>query len=66
MNRVLSGPDGGGIYLGDRYMARALVAQTMPMQETWVQSLGWNDALEKRMATHSNSMDRGPGRLYSP
>ena len=35
------------------------------MQETQVQSLGWEDLLEKRMATHSqsscleNSMDRG-------
>ena len=24
------------------------------MQETWVQSLGWEDPLEKKMATHSN------------
>ena len=24
------------------------------MQETWVQSLGQEDALEKEMATHSN------------
>ena len=23
------------------------------MQETWVQSLGWDDTMEKRMATHS-------------
>jgi len=34
------------------------------MQETWVQSLGWEDTLEKRTATHSNilawkTMDRG-------
>ena len=35
------------------------------MQETWVQSLGWEDSLEKEMATHSsilawaNLMDRG-------
>ena len=34
-------------------------------QETWVQSLGWEDPLEEEMATHSNSlawripMDRG-------
>ena len=34
-------------------------------QETWVQSLGLEDSLEKEMATHSsitcleNSMDRG-------
>ena len=24
------------------------------VQETWVQSLGWEDLLEKEMATHSN------------
>ena len=24
------------------------------MQETWVLSLGWEDSLEKRMATHSS------------
>ena len=24
------------------------------MQETWVQSLGWEDTLEKGKATHSN------------
>ena len=24
------------------------------MQETWVQSLGWGDPLEKEMATHSS------------
>ena len=23
-------------------------------QETWVQTLGWEDPLEKRMAAHSN------------
>ena len=26
------------------------------MQETWVQSLGWEDPLEKGMATHSNTL----------
>ena len=35
------------------------------MQETWVQSLGWEDLLEKEIATHlqcsclENPMDRG-------
>ena len=45
-------------------MAQAV--ENLPaMQETWVQSLGWEDPLEKQMATHSsyscleNSMDRG-------
>ena len=38
------------------------------MQETQVQSLGWEDVLEKEMATHSNilalenPMDRGAWR----
>ena len=30
-------------------------AKNLPaMQETWVWSLGWEDPLEKRMATHSS------------
>ena len=36
----------------------SLVAQTVKslpaVQETWVQSLGWEDPLEKEMATHSS------------
>ena len=26
----------------------------LPMQETWVNSLGWEDPLEEEIATHSN------------
>ena len=47
----------------------SLVAQTVKnppvMQDTWVQSLGWEDPLEESMATHSSIltwrifMDRG-------
>ena len=37
-----------------------LVAQTVKrlptMQETWVRSLGWEDPLEKEMATHSSTL----------
>ena len=37
------------------------VAQTvknlLAMQETWVQSLDWEDPLEKEMATHSSVLD---------
>ena len=39
------------------------------MQKTWVPSLGWEDPLEKGMATHSSilawriSMAEEPGRL---
>ena len=40
----------------------SLVAQTVKtlpaMQETWVQSLGWGDPLEKEMETHSNILAR--------
>ena len=36
----------------------SLVAQkvknSLAMQETWVQSLGWEDPLEKGMVTHSS------------
>ena len=42
-----------------------LVKNMPAMLETWVQSLGWGDALEEGMATHSSilawriPMDRG-------
>ena len=29
----------------------------LPMQEMWVQFLGWEDALKKGMATHSSILD---------
>ena len=40
-------------------------------QDTWVQSLGWKDPLEKEMATHSSTVawevpwTEEPGRLHS-
>ena len=41
-----------------QYSWASLVAQLIKnlpaMQETWVQSLGWEDPLEKEKATHSN------------
>ena len=40
------------------YIRASLIAQLVKnlpaMQETWVRSLGWEDPLEKRMATHSS------------
>ena len=40
------------------YQGASLVAQTVKnppaMQETWVQSLGWEDPLKEGMATHSS------------
>ena len=53
----------------------SLVAQTVKhlptMRETWVRFLGWEDPLEKKMATHSRTLARKipwmekPGRLQS-
>ena len=53
----------------------SLVAQRLkrlpPMRETWVQSLGWEDPLEKEMVTHSSILawripwTEKPGRLQS-
>ena len=33
-----------------------LVKNLPTMRETWVRSLGWEDPLEKGMATHSNTL----------
>ena len=35
-----------------------LVKYLLAMQETWVQSLGWEDPLEKGKATHSSILAR--------
>ena len=49
----------------------AVVKRPPAMQEMWARSLGWEDPLEKEMATHSsisclgNPMDSGAGRLQS-
>ena len=53
-----------------------LLSQTVKhlptMRETWVQSLGWEDPLEKEMETHSSILawkipwTEEPGRLVSP
>ena len=40
------------IHLGSSLVAQ-LVKNLPAMLETWVQSMGWEDPLEKRMATHS-------------
>ena len=48
----------------------SLVAQMVKnlpaMQETWVQSLGWKDTLEKGMATHSSILAWGIPRTEEP
>ena len=48
-----------------------MVKNLPAMQETQVRSLGWEDRLEKEMATHSNTLAwkipwmEEPGRLQS-
>ena len=58
-----------------QYVAFSLMAQMIKkrptVQETWVQSLGWEEPLEKGMATHSSLLPGEPhGRRslvsYSP
>ena len=48
----------GALLRGLFYLVSLSVAQTVKhlsaMQETWVRSLGWEDPLEKGMATHSS------------
>ena len=38
-----------------------MVKHLLAMWETWVQSLGWDDSLEKEMATHSSTL---AGKLH--
>ena len=48
-----------------------MVKSLPAMRETWVQSLGWEDPLEKEMASHSTILAwkipwmEKPGRLWS-
>ena len=61
--------------VGLRPVGSSLVAQMVKhlptMWETWVRSLGWEDLLEKEMATHSSTLawkilwTEEPGRLPS-
>ena len=64
-----------GIAGESAFMWASLVAQRVKhlpaMQKTWVQSLGWEDPLEKRMITHSSVLawrfpwTEEPSRLQS-
>ena len=54
----------------DKFVAQS-VTNLPAVQETWVRSLGWEDPLEKEMATHSSilawkiSWTEEPGGLQS-
>ena len=58
------------VVLRDSLVAQ-MVKSLPAMWETWVQSLGWEDLLEKEMATHSNILSwkipwtEEPGSLQS-
>ena len=51
---------GEGLGYSLQYSWASLVAQMVKnppaIQETWVQFLGWEDPLEKEMATHSSTL----------
>ena len=53
------------------FLVAQMVKHLPAIRETWVQSLGWEDPLEKEMATHSSTLawkipwTEEPGRLQS-
>ena len=60
--------EGMGYPLQDSWasLVAQLVKHLPAMQRTWVQSLGWEDPLEKGKATHSSIWPGEFHRLYSP
>ena len=54
-----------------KWMVAQTVKRLLTMWETWVRSLGWEDPLEKEMATHSSTLawkipwTEEPGKLQS-
>ena len=38
------------------HLVAQMVKHLSAMRETWVQSLGWEDSLEKEMATQSSTL----------
>ena len=51
--------EGEGLYqsevnISEGFPGGSVVKDLPAMQETWVQSLGWEDPLEEGMATHSS------------
>ena len=56
---------------GHGFPGGSVIKICLPIQATWVRSLGWKDPLEKKMATHSSILaweipwTEDPGR-HSP
>ena len=59
------------IRLKDTTLVAQMVKNLPVIQEIWIRSLGWEDPLEKEMATHSSILDwripwtEEPGGLQS-
>ena len=57
--------------VGHTYLVAQMVKRLSTMWETWVQSLSWEDPLEKEMVIHSSTIawkipwTEEPGRLQS-
>ena len=62
---------GGRMSRFESSLVAQMVKRLPEMWETWVQSLGWEDLLEKETATHSSTLawrilwTEEPGRLQS-
>ena len=55
------------VYVCTRVSLVAQMVKHLPaMQETWVHSLGWEDLLEKEMATHSSILAWRIPRMEEP
>ena len=52
--------------VGWAFLIAQLVKNPPAMQDTWVRSLGWEDALEKGKATHSSILALENSTYYSP
>ena len=54
----------GVLFLIRASLVAQLVKNPPAMQETWAQSMGWEDSLEKGKATHSSILTWGiPGTV---
>ena len=68
LGRSLGGGHGNPLQYSWTLLVAHMVKNPLAMQETWVQSLSWEDPLEEGMATHSGilawriPMDRGAWR----
>ena len=51
---LVNGQDSTWLLLGLASLVAQLVKNPPVMRETWVQSLGWEEPLEERKATHSS------------